>query len=55
MIIYNRLIIEGNAVYEIDDECARQKQAGTQKRGQGHKEGRCQGRQRPGKGSASVS
>lgn len=24
--MYNRLVIEGNAVYEIDDECARKRQ-----------------------------
>ncbi|MCD8168403.1 MAG: hypothetical protein LUE94_03620 [Clostridiales bacterium] len=24
--MYNRLVIEGNAVYEIDDECVRRRQ-----------------------------
>lgn len=26
--MYNRLVIEGNAVYEIDEECARRRQEG---------------------------
>ncbi len=29
----NRLIIDGNAVYEIDDECMKKKQAQTSGRG----------------------
>lgn len=29
----NRLIIDGNAVYEIDDECVRQKQGRNSGRG----------------------
>lgn len=24
--MYNRLVIEGNAVYEVDEECARRRQ-----------------------------
>ncbi|MDM8294441.1 hypothetical protein QUW58_04495 [Enterocloster aldenensis] len=37
--MYNRLVIEGNAVYEIDDECARRRQGrkgyGGKNRGSG--------------------
>lgn len=48
MMVYDRLIIEGNAVYEIDDECAREKQSGAQRKGQSQKESRYRGKPRPG-------
>lgn len=34
--MYNRLVIEGNAVYEIDEECARRRQG---RKGYGGKTG----------------
>ncbi len=51
MTVYHRLIIDGNAVYEIDEECARQKQGSEKKRGQMGKEGRYGGRRRPERGN----
>lgn len=48
MMICNRLIIDGNAVYEIDDECMRQKeQRNERRRNQGYKGGRCSMGSRP--------
>ncbi len=41
MTIWNRLIIDGNAVYEIDEECMRQKERNERRRNQGYKGGRC--------------
>lgn len=37
--MYSRLVIEGNAVYEIDEECAKRKQ-GTRGYGGKRREGR---------------
>lgn len=52
MMVWNRLIIEGNAVYEIDEECARQKQRNEQKRAKGFQNCRYGGGPRRTKGSA---
>lgn len=47
VMIWNRLIIEGNAVYEIDDECLRKKE--EKNRGKNSRKGL--GSERPQKGS----
>ena len=41
MTIWNRLIIDGNAVYEIDDECMKQKERNERRRNQNYKSGSC--------------
>lgn len=41
----NRLIIEGNAVYEIDEECVKKKQGKTSQRGGGSKDSTLRKRQ----------
>lgn len=48
--MYNRLIIEGNAVYEIDDECLRRKQG---RKGYGGKKPGSQGNGNAVNGEAS--
>lgn len=50
MTIWNRLIIDGNAVYEIDDECMKQKER-NERRNQNYKSGRCSLGARPAKGT----
>ena len=37
MTIWNRLVIDGNAVYEIDEECLRQKEEAEKKQSQSWK------------------
>lgn len=49
MTIWNRLIIDGNAVYEIDDECMKQKERNERRRNQSYKGGRCGVGSRPAK------
>jgi hypothetical protein len=51
MTIWNRLIIDGNAVYEIDDECMKQKERNERRRNQNYKSGRCSLGARPAKGT----
>lgn len=41
MNVWNRLIIDGNAVYEIDEECLRQKEEAEKKQNRTLKGGRC--------------
>ena len=51
MTIWNRLIIDGNAVYEIDDECMKQKERNERRRNQNYKSGRCSLGARPATGT----
>ena len=41
MNVWNRLIIDGNAVYEIDEECLKQKEKTEKKPSRTFKGGRC--------------